>query len=222
MPNTVSSSVFLLEYQMDRGYCGRKVQTVAVIIAGTGTKARRNVDKCVAPVRQRAFRIAQIDLPLDNCRKGPALMDDCRIVRQEANMFDHISIGVRDIRRSRRFYDAALTPLGYRLLSESESSLGYGTDKVMLWLLKTESPVPADPRSGLHFAFVAPDVRSVGEFYIAALDSGGTDNGAPGERHYHPGYYGAFVLDPDGNNIEAVHHGPAERSAASVVLTPKG
>ena len=93
-------------------------------------------------------------------------------------MFDHISIGVRDIARSKRFYDAALPPLGFRLLSEGESSLGFGIGRVSLWLLHTESPVPADPKSGLHFAFRAPDVRSVGEFYIAALDSGGSDNGA--------------------------------------------
>ena len=147
-----------------------------------------------------------MDLSLDNFRKGPALMGDCRIVRQEANMFDHISIGVRDIGRSKRFYDAALTPLGYRLLSESETSLGYGTSKVKLWLLRTETPVPADPKSGLHFAFIAPDVRSVGEFYIAALEAGGTDNGAPGERlEYAPGYYAAYVLDPDGYRLEAYH-----------------
>jgi catechol 2,3-dioxygenase-like lactoylglutathione lyase family enzyme len=121
-------------------------------------------------------------------------------------MFDHISIGVRDIERSKRFYGAALMPLGYRLLSESGGSLGYGADKVTLWLLKTENPVPADPKSGLHFAFVAPDVRSVGEFYIAALDAGGIDNGAPGERlEYAPGYYAAYVLDPDGYRLEAYH-----------------
>ena len=121
-------------------------------------------------------------------------------------MFDHISIGVSDIGRSKSFYDAALTPLGYRRLRESESSLGYGTDKVSLWLLKSERPVQADPQSGLHFAFTAPDVRSVGEFYIAALDAGGVDNGAPGERlEYAPGYYAAYVLDPDGYRLEAYH-----------------
>lgn len=121
-------------------------------------------------------------------------------------MFDHISIGVRDVARSKRFYDAALGPLGYRLLSEGQDSLGYGIAKVTLWLLQTDRPVPADPRSGLHFAFRAPDIRSVGEFYIAALETGGTDNGAPGERlEYSPGYYAAYVLDPDGYRLEAYH-----------------
>ena len=69
--------------------------------------------------------------------------------------------------------------------------------------------------------FQAPDRETVHSFYKAALAAGGRDTGAPGERHYHPGYYGAFVLDPDGNNIEAVFHGPFERSAPSVVVTPK-
>ena len=74
--------------------------------------------------------------------------------------------------------------------------------------------------SGLHLAFQAADREAVHRFHVAALAAGGRDNGAPGERHYHPGYYGAFALDPDGNNIEAVYHGPAERSAPSVVVTP--
>ena len=111
-----------------------------------------------------------------------------------------------DADAAKRFYDSALGPLGYRVLRESEGSLGYGVGKVSLWLLKTESPVPADPKSGLHFAFRAPNVRSVGEFYIAALESGGSDNGAPGERlEYAPGYYAAYVLDPDGYRLEAYH-----------------
>ncbi len=71
----------------------------------------------------------------------------------------------------------------------------------------------------MHLAFQAADQDAVQRFYEAALAAGGRDNGAPGERSYHPGYYGAFVLDPDGNNIEAVYHGPFERSAPSVVFT---
>ncbi len=119
-------------------------------------------------------------------------------------MFDHISLGVRDLARTKRFYDAALQPLGLRCLRSSETSLGYGTNKVSLWLLLTEYPVPPDPRSGLHIAFNAPDVRSVGEFYIAGLSAGGSDNGAPGERlEYGPDYYAAYVLDPDGYRLEA-------------------
>jgi catechol 2,3-dioxygenase-like lactoylglutathione lyase family enzyme len=71
----------------------------------------------------------------------------------------------------------------------------------------------------MHIAFQAPDEETVQRFHEAALVAGGRDNGAPGERSYHPGYYAAFVLDPDGNNVEAVYHGPHERSAGSVVFT---
>ena len=71
----------------------------------------------------------------------------------------------------------------------------------------------------MHIAFQAKDRETVDRFHAAALAAGGTDNGAPGEREYHPGYYAAFVLDPDGTNVEAVHHGPVERSADSVVFT---
>ena len=74
--------------------------------------------------------------------------------------------------------------------------------------------------AAVHLAFQAEDEQTVRRFYEAALAAGGADNGAPGERAYHPGYYAAFVLDPDGNNVEAVYHGPMTRSAASVVLTP--
>ena len=74
----------------------------------------------------------------------------------------------------------------------------------------------------MHFAFQTASREDVHRFYEAALAAGGTDNGAPGERHYHPGYFAAFILDPDGNNIEAVHHGEAERSAESIVVKPRG
>ena len=81
--------------------------------------------------------------------------------------------------------------------------------------VSSDGPATAD----LHFAFQAPDRETVDRFHEAALAAGGRDNGAPGERSYHPGYYAAFVLDPDGNNVEAVFHGPVERSAASVVFS---
>jgi catechol 2,3-dioxygenase-like lactoylglutathione lyase family enzyme len=119
-------------------------------------------------------------------------------------MFDHVSIGVRDIARTGRFYDAALEPLGYRRLSESEGSLGYGGESVGLWISKTDRPVPAETESGLHFCFAAPDRKSVDAFHKAALGAGGRDNGKPGVRKdYSPDYYAAFVVDPDGYRIEA-------------------
>jgi catechol 2,3-dioxygenase-like lactoylglutathione lyase family enzyme len=111
-------------------------------------------------------------------------------------MFDHISIGVADIGRARKFYDAALKPLGYTLLSNGESSLGYGVKAVGFWIGASKNPVKADLESGLHFCFVARD--------RAAWKAGGKDNGKPGLRaDYGANYYAAFVVDPDGYRIEA-------------------
>jgi catechol 2,3-dioxygenase-like lactoylglutathione lyase family enzyme len=119
-------------------------------------------------------------------------------------MLNHVSIGVRDIARSKRFYDAALAPLGYRCLSDSPGSLGYGRDSVALWISRTDRPVPADMASGLHFCFDAPDRASVAAFHAAALQHAGQDNGKPGLRaDYDPNYYAAFAIDPDGYRIEA-------------------
>ena len=119
-------------------------------------------------------------------------------------MFNHISIGVRDVARTKRFYDAALKPLGYKCLSDGETSLGYGNDAVALWIGASDKPVPADEKSGLHFCFDAPSRKSVAAFHAAALGAGGKDNGQPGLRaDYGPNYYAAFVVDPDGYRIEA-------------------
>jgi len=119
-------------------------------------------------------------------------------------MIDHISIGVRDLARTKRFYDAALKPLGYECLSESGESLGYGREVAVFWAAIAERPVPADDASGLHFCFTAPTRSSVDEFHAAALRSGGRDNGGPGLRpHYGQDYYAAFVVDPDGYRLEA-------------------
>ena len=119
-------------------------------------------------------------------------------------MLNHVSIGVRDLARTKRFYDAALKPLGYRALSVGESSLGYGRESVAFWISPVERPVPADAESGLHFCFDAPTRQAVDAFHAAALKAGGRDNGKPGLRaDYGPDYYAAFVLDPDGYRLEA-------------------
>jgi len=119
-------------------------------------------------------------------------------------MLNHISIGVRGIGRTKKVYDAALKPLGYKALSNGETSLGYGKDAVVLWISKTDAPVPADGRSGLHFCFDAPTRESVAAFHKAALAAGGRDNGKAGLRpDYGPNYYAAFVVDPDGYRLEA-------------------
>jgi catechol 2,3-dioxygenase-like lactoylglutathione lyase family enzyme len=119
-------------------------------------------------------------------------------------MINHVSIGVRDLARTKRFYDAALKPLGYTCLSQSEGSLGYGAQAIELWISAADHPVPADMTSGLHFCFDAPDRKSVDAFHKAGIGAGGSDNGGPGIRkEYSPGYYAAFVIDPDGYRIEA-------------------
>jgi len=119
-------------------------------------------------------------------------------------MLNHVSIGVRDIARTKRFYDAALKPLGYKCLSEQPGSLGYGSDAVVFWISESERPVAADAKSGLHFSFDAPTRKSVDAFHAAALKGGGRDNGKPGLRaDYGPSYYAAFVVDPDGYRLEA-------------------
>jgi len=126
-------------------------------------------------------------------------------------MIDHTGIAVSDFDASKRFYDAALAPLGASLVmmvpEEFTDGLkvgGYGYDRPQFWLHEAAEPGP-----GRHYAFTADARAEVDAFYEAALGAGGRDNGAPGLRpHYHPNYYGAFVFDPDGNNIEAVCHTP--------------
>ncbi|MEX2108841.1 MAG: VOC family protein [Solirubrobacterales bacterium] len=124
-------------------------------------------------------------------------------------MIDHVDIEVGDFARSKAFYEGALEPLGIRLLMEpAEGSAGFGKDtehgpKPFFWISARGGP----PANGTHIAFGVRTPEQVDAFHAAALAAGGTDNGAPGLRPiYHPGYYGAFVLDPDGNNIEAVCH----------------
>ncbi|PTE12087.1 VOC family protein [Mesorhizobium helmanticense] len=119
-------------------------------------------------------------------------------------MLDHVSIGVRDADAAKRFYDAALKPLGYTCLSQSPGSLGYGRETVALWVNEASRPVKADAESGLHFCFAAPTRASVDAFHAAALRESGSDNGPPGLRaSYGDNYYAAFVIDPDGYRIEA-------------------
>jgi catechol 2,3-dioxygenase-like lactoylglutathione lyase family enzyme len=124
-------------------------------------------------------------------------------------LLDHVHLRVSDLEASRRFYEAVLAPLEIPVRS-SESA--FAADELYV-------SDDGEPTRGLHIAFQAPDQEAVARFHEAGLLAGGTDNGAPGERPYHPGYYSAYLLDPDGTNVEAVYHGPVERSAAAVVLS---
>ena len=133
-------------------------------------------------------------------------------------LIDHIQLVVGDLDASRRFYGAVFDVLGVPMESNNEDSHFWGDE---LFVSKPDGPEAAGKLTGRHhIAFQAKDRETVDRFYSEGLRAGGKDNGAPGERKkYHPGYYAAFLLDPDGNNIEAVHHGEAERSADSVKLT---
>jgi catechol 2,3-dioxygenase-like lactoylglutathione lyase family enzyme len=122
-------------------------------------------------------------------------------------MLDHVTIGVSNIGRSKIFYDKTLKPLDIEpLYTEGASFAGYGSNKkAFFWIGLRESVL-----SGVHIAFAAKDRAAVDAFHAAALAAGGRDNGAPGLRpRYHANYYGAFILDPDGHNIEAVCHNAA-------------
>jgi catechol 2,3-dioxygenase-like lactoylglutathione lyase family enzyme len=123
-------------------------------------------------------------------------------------MLDHVTIGITDVERSKQFYDRALRPLGIaRLYAEGERAAGYGVrPKAFFWI-----GLKAEPQTGAHVAFTASDRATVDRFHAEAIAAGGRDNGPPGIRpHYHDNYYGAFVLDPDGHNIEAVCHAPPQ------------
>jgi catechol 2,3-dioxygenase-like lactoylglutathione lyase family enzyme len=131
-------------------------------------------------------------------------------------LIDHVQLVVRDFDASRAFYTAVFEVLGVPLGGEQHDFFWYDEFCV--------STADSDAAQGTltgptHVAFQASDRATVDAFHKAALAHGGKDNGAPGERPYHPGYYAAFVLDPDGNNIEAVYHGEGKRSAASIRIT---
>lgn len=122
-------------------------------------------------------------------------------------MFDHIGLTVSNLERSRAFYAHALAPLGITELARFANFIGFGREHPQFWIGEGTAVQPA-PRT--HVAFAAVTRLEVDAFHRAALDAGGADHGAPGLRpQYHPHYYGAFVLDPDGHNIEAVCHRPA-------------
>ncbi len=131
-------------------------------------------------------------------------------------LIDHLQLVVRDLAASRRFYDAVFEVLQVPLGGEGDDHFWFDE----LFVSTADSDAAQGELTGRHhLGFQARDRAMVDAFHRAALAAGGRDNGAPGERDYHPGYYAAFVLDPDGNNIEAVFHGEAKRSAESVRVT---
>ena len=134
-------------------------------------------------------------------------------------LIDHIQLVVADLDASRAFYDAVLGALGIPVSGGGDGF--FWADELVVSSADSEAAL-GKLTGRCHLAFQATDRAMVEAFHQAGLAHGGRDYGAPGERPYHPGYYAAFLLDPDGNNIEAVYHGEAERSADSVVVTFEG
>lgn len=120
--------------------------------------------------------------------------------REGDNVIDHLWIRVADLAATKRFYETITPILGLRIANEHAERFHVAARDRSFALVRGE------PSENVHIAFPVPDCAAVGEFHRVALSAGYRDNGPPGERRYHPGYYGAFVLDPDGNNVESVHH----------------
>jgi len=133
--------------------------------------------------------------------------------RHRGRLIDHIGMAVRDFPASKAFYSAIFDALKIPIGGSDDNDLW--ADELFIASLDSDEAL-GQLTGRQHIAFQAHDRAMVDAFYQAAMAHGGRDNGPPGERAYHPGYYAAFVLDPDGNNIEAVFHGEADRSAASV------
>lgn len=131
-------------------------------------------------------------------------------------LIDHLQLVVKDLAASRRFYQAVFDSIGIPIAGEGDTY--FWADE--LFISSADSEAAAGQLTGRHhLAFQARDRATVEAFHQAALAAGGKDNGAPGERPYHPGYYAAFAIDPDGNNIEVVYHGPADYSADAVKVS---
>jgi catechol 2,3-dioxygenase-like lactoylglutathione lyase family enzyme len=140
-------------------------------------------------------------------------MDTQKVVR--GRLIDHLQIVTKDLEASKRFYTAVLEVLGIPLGGEGPGFFWFDE----LFVSAKDSPASSGQLTGrAHFALQARDAAMVERFHAAGLAAGGRDHGKPGERPYHPGYYAAFLLDPDGNNVEAVYHGPGQRSADAIEI----
>jgi catechol 2,3-dioxygenase-like lactoylglutathione lyase family enzyme len=150
-----------------------------------------------------------------SCLDAPALHEvPTTETYHRGRLVDHVHLRVSDLPAAKLFYRAVLATLGRASTGDSLTHIVFDE----LWI----DAADAHGSSRVHLAFQAPDRDSVDRFHAAGLNIGGTDNARPGERPYHPGYYSAFLRDPDGNNIEAVLHGAARRNVDSVEITPAG
>ena len=131
-------------------------------------------------------------------------------------LIDHVQLVVRDLDASKRFYRAVFDVLGIEIGGEAEEF--FWCDELFVSGIASKAAA-GEPTGRVHLAFQAKDTAMVDAFHVKAVAAGGKSHGTPGERPYHPGYYAAFVLDPDGNNIEVVYHGPAKRSVDAIEIT---
>jgi catechol 2,3-dioxygenase-like lactoylglutathione lyase family enzyme len=146
--------------------------------------------------------------------RGESLMETNKLYR--GRLIDHVQLVVRDLAKAKQFYGAVLNALGVPIGGEGPDY--FWADE--LFVSAQSSKASAGELTGrAHFAFQAKDRATVERFHAAGLKAGGRDNGKPGERPYHPGYYAGFLLDPEGNNVEAVYHGPGQYSAQSIEIT---
>jgi catechol 2,3-dioxygenase-like lactoylglutathione lyase family enzyme len=145
--------------------------------------------------------------------ESPAQGHGANMKFHRGRLIDHVHLVVEDLPAAQRFYTAVLGVLGIPIGGKGDDY--FQSDELFVSTTKLSTGTPT---GRVHLAFAAANRGMVDKFYAAALEAGGKDNGKPGERPYHPGYYAAFVLDPAGNNIEAVYHGPSARSAESVVI----
>jgi catechol 2,3-dioxygenase-like lactoylglutathione lyase family enzyme len=152
---------------------------------------------------------------MSKCRHVNAATEDGMELHR-GRLVDHIQLVTRDLAGSRRFHETILGVLGIPI--EGEGDGYFWADELVVSSADSEA-ADGELTGRVHLAFQAQDRAMVEAFYKEGLSAGGRDNGSPGERPYHPGYFAAFLLDPDNNNIEVVHHGAAERSVESLVIT---
>jgi catechol 2,3-dioxygenase-like lactoylglutathione lyase family enzyme len=184
---------------------------VSAVLAVNGGYGNRFLATRARPLRKlRALRRATAS----ELEAGAVASYGMTQSQYRGRLIDHVHLRVSDLGRAKVFYRAALAALGRVPTYESDEAISFDE----LWIDAADKAGP----SHVHLAFQAADHDAVARFHEAGLEAGGRDNGAPGERDYHPGYYAAFLLDPDGHNVEAVFHGPSERSADAVKITPKG
>jgi catechol 2,3-dioxygenase-like lactoylglutathione lyase family enzyme len=196
-------------------------RTVAQPIARTKTQSRGFTPRVYADrqdvlTRHIAHAIAHSHSIRARLVRSPRTDQAVCMQIHRGRLIDHVQLVVKDLAASKRFYETVMKVIEIPAGPAGEDYFSYDE----MWISTSDSEAAQGQLTGrVHFAFAAKDRATVDAFHRAAVAAGGRDNGKPGERPYHPGYYAAFVLDPDGNNIEVVHHGPAKYSAPSITIT---